>query len=84
MKIKQAAYVQCTHCQGTGTIQLTGVYAETLGLIISHPSLNGATLAKLAGCNATAMNNRLKALERHGVATGQRFGRSIYWKAKAL
>jgi hypothetical protein len=84
MKTKPAAYLQCTHCQGTGTIELTGVYAETLTLIIRRPGLNGAELAKLAGCNGTAMNNRLKALERHGLATGTRFGRQITWKHKAL
>lgn len=82
MKTISQAYVQCTHCQGTGTIQLTGVYAETLTLLISHPGLNGAALAKLAKCKATAMNNRLKALERHGVATGKRFGREIVWTHK--
>lgn len=76
------SHVVCTHCNGTGAIELTGVYAETLILVISNPGLNGAALAKLAGCKATAMNNRLNALERHGVAEGKQFGRSILWTHK--
>jgi len=76
------AYVSCTHCQGTGTIELTGVYAETLSILIRNPGLNGAALAKIARCKDTAMNNRLKALECHGVATGKRYGRQILWTNK--
>jgi predicted transcriptional regulator len=78
------AYVVCTHCQGTGSIELTGVYADTLGLVIRHPHLNGAELAEKAGCEATAMNNRLKAMERHGVVTGTKYGREIRWKQKKV
>ncbi len=80
--MKTKAYVVCTRCCGTGSIELTGVYAETLALVIRHPGLNGAALAKKAGCQATAMNNRLKALERLGVAVGKKFGRQIIWKQK--
>ena len=79
---KHKAYVVCGHCYGTGSVELTGVYAETLGLLIRHPGLNGAALAAKAGCKATAMNNRLTALERHGVATGKRHGREIFWTHK--
>ena len=78
------AYVQCPHCGGTGTVELTGIYADTLRLLIRRPGLNGAALAKIAGCKATAMNNRLKALEGHGVAEGEQYGRQIIWKHKTL
>lgn len=75
--------VKCPHCQGAGTVELTGVYAETLAILkrhSGHPPLNGAALAVIAGCEPTAMNNRLKALEKHGLAIGQRFGREIKWR----
>jgi hypothetical protein len=76
------AFVECTHCGGSGSIELTGVYAETLNLVILHPGRNGAALAGIAGCEPTAMNNRLRAMERRGVVTGKRFGRSILWTHK--
>lgn len=84
MRRTPRAYVQCTHCGGTGTIELTGVYADTLGLVIRNPGLNGAELAKLSKCEATAMNNRLNALQRLGVASGQKYGRQIKWFHKSL
>ena len=73
-------YTVCTYCMGTGDIELTGVYAETLSLVMQYPSRNGAQLAKIAGCKATAMNNRLKALEKKGQVKGRRHGRQIFWK----
>jgi hypothetical protein len=78
------AYVVCTHCGGTGSVELSGVYADTLALVIRKPGLNGSALAKIARCKATAMNNRLKALERLGVATGKRYGREITWTHKTV
>lgn len=74
-------FVRCPHCNGNGVVPLTGVYAETLDLLFSNPGLNGAQLARLAGCKETAMNNRLKALERHGVAKGRQHGRQIIWRS---
>lgn len=79
---KHHACVVCTHCGGTGTVELTGVYAETLSLVIANPGKNGAALAALAGCQATAMNNRLTALERKGVIAGDRHGRQKLWRQK--
>lgn len=76
------AYLVCTHCCGTGTIELTGVYAETFNLLIRFPGLNGASLAKKAGCKATAMNNRLTELKNHGLARGRRHGREVIWIAR--
>lgn len=74
--------IPCGHCRGTGRIELTGIYAETLALLKKQRKpLNGAALAKLAGCKATAMNNRLVALEKHGLAEGILYGRERLWRA---
>lgn len=75
-------YVKCPHCQGFGTVELTGVYAETLRLVRQRPGLNGAALATRAGCNATAMNNRLTALAKHDLVVGVKFGRQIKWRVR--
>ena len=72
--------VQCTHCGGSGLVELTGVYAETLALLARHSDRNGAELARLAGCQETAMNNRLVALQRMGLAYGRKYGRSRLWR----
>lgn len=76
------ARVICTHCRGSGSIELTGVYAETLDLVVRNPNFNGAELAASAGCKTTAMNNRLVALERMGLICGKRFGRMRIWTRK--
>lgn len=68
--------VRCKHCDGLGVVPLTGKYADTLKLLRlqKHP-MSGADLARLDGCQATAMNNRLAALERMGLARSVRYGR---------
>lgn len=71
----------CPHCRGTGRLQLTGVYLRTLELLGEQSGpVNGSALAKAAGCKATAMNNRLIALERLGLAVGRRDGRQRLWE----
>jgi hypothetical protein len=72
-------FVRCKHCGGEGRIELTGVYAETMKLVVRFPARNGAELARLAKCKATAMNNRLVALKRYGLIVGVKFGRQIRW-----
>jgi len=80
--MKKADYIPCSHCDGEGFIELTGVHADTLTLLRNQPeSLNGVELAKLANCNPTAMNNRLAYLESHGLAERKRYGRESTWKA---
>lgn len=72
----------CGHCKGTGYLELTGANAETLELLSGQEQeVNGATLARLAGCRETAMNNRLVVLERHGYAVGRLNGRERLWRA---
>lgn len=72
---------QCPTCRGTGHIEITGVYAETLALLRRHPGLNAAQLARMAPCKGTAMANRLAALEAFGLARGVPYGRQRLWEA---
>lgn len=74
--------VTCGHCGGTGHIELTGVYADTLALLRrQRAEITGADLAKVDGCKETAMNNRLAMLESHGFAKSRRYGRKRLFKA---
>ena len=77
----------CSHCKGTGRVALTGVYAETLRGLRRLTKAYGYCVAnqhaKLFGCNATALCNRLAALERLGFATSERFGRERRFRASA-
>lgn len=74
--------VACSHCSGTGKVQLTGQYAETLVLLRRNKhEISGAALAFKANCEPTAMNNRLAALERMGLAESRRYGRLRLYKA---
>jgi DNA-binding Lrp family transcriptional regulator len=41
--------------------------------------ISGADLARVAGINPTAMNNRLVELEKLGLATGTWAGRKRLW-----
>ena len=69
-------FVRCNYCDGTGVVKLTGVWADTLALLRQHGrEVAGADLARVAKCQATAMCNRLVALERLGLATSRRYGR---------
>ena len=77
--------VSCPHCKGSGLRMITGRYLETYHIVELNPEKNGARLAyltcKFTGIDikATAMNNRLKALERLGVIVGTRDGRQVLW-----
>ena len=73
--------VKCTRCNGTGKRPLTGVYAATLDLLRQQGESTGAFLSRIAGCEATAMNNRLSMLEQLGAATSRRDGRERIFKA---
>ena len=82
MARKQTTVV-CGCCGGTGRVPLSSLYLETLALLRKHGPTTGAALSKIAGCKATAMNNRLKGLERHGLAKGRRDGRKVFYTAGA-
>lgn len=61
---------------------VTGIYAETLDhLRCIDDEVSGAELGRLMDCEPTAMNNRLAALERMGLATSRRFGRKRLFAA---
>ena len=63
---------------------MTGVYRDTLDLIrTSGEELNGAQWADKAGCNATAMNNRLVRLRELGFVTSRSYGRQKLFKASS-
>lgn len=71
---------KCPCCKGKGAVPLTGVYADTLrGLRRLCRRPGGYVVANrdapLFGCEATALNNRLAWLERHGLATSFKYGR---------
>lgn len=74
--------IPCPHCRGSGRTSLSDLYAATLRLLAEQPSeVNGASLARLAGCAETAMNNRLVRLESLGLAVGRTNGRERLWRA---
>lgn len=74
--------VPCGHCKGQGRVKLTGRSLETYLLLKRLPGSTGAYLATLALCTGNAMNNRLAALEAHGVATSVRYGVERRYTAK--
>ena len=72
---------KCPHCNGSGLVEVTGVYAETFILLRSSATrVTGAELAKRAGCKATAMNNRLAMLEKFGLCSSVRWGRKRFYR----
>lgn len=71
--------VPCPHCNGRGTVVLSGVHADTLALVRKQPGLNGAQLAAIAKCKATAMNNRLQYLRKFGLVGCDEYGREKLW-----
>lgn len=80
--------VPCPRCGGAGTIEsaerkprfLTGVHAETLGLLASMGGERYAgELAKLLHCTDRAMANRLAVLEERGYLVSRWCGkRKLY------
>ncbi len=67
---------QCSQCGGSGYVTMTGVFADTLALLKKQSGeVTAAQLALVARCKATAMSNRLAALERMGFVSSRRYGR---------
>lgn len=66
----------CPHCGGTGKIELTGIYAETLNKMrkLKFPYIVANQHAEQFGCKPTALNNRLRKLEEHGHVFSERYG----------
>lgn len=74
--------VPCSSCNGSGRVELNGVYTDTLILLRAvNGEIHGAELARQDGCNPTAMNNRLAYLVRHGFAVERPYGRKKFYRA---
>lgn len=74
--------VPCACCNGSGRIEISGIYADTLRLLRSvGGEIHGAELARRDGCKATAMNNRLAYLVRHGFAVERPYGRKKLYRS---
>ena len=74
--------ITCGRCDGRGTIPLNGAYFDTLKALVSLEPINAADLAREMKVGGTAMCNRLSALERLGLATGERYGREKRWTVR--
>lgn len=70
---------RCPTCRGTGEVILSGVYLETLEFVRRWCERHGFVVANRAateaGCEATALNNRLARLESLGYLTSEQYGR---------
>jgi DNA-binding MarR family transcriptional regulator len=74
--------IKCGHCKGTGHTVLASTYEFTLKRLRRVGKSTGADLARLMECKPTAMNNRLRYLERLGfVREVERDGRKIWYEA---
>lgn len=78
--------IECHHCHGSGRLKLSGVYADTLAglrrLTKAHGWTTAAKSASWFGCSPTALNNRFRVLEAHGLATSEWYGRERRYSAK--
>ncbi len=72
----------CPCCGGTGSVELTGIYSDTLALLRRAGEATGAALARADGCKGPAMCNRLAALERMGLAQSRRYGRERLYRVR--
>lgn len=74
---------RCMFCNGTGRRPVGGVYLKTLRMLRERTRpVTGASLARVARCKATAMNNRLARLEGWGLAVSEWRGRERLYRAK--
>jgi hypothetical protein len=81
--MKKKITVPCGHCKGCGRIELSGEYLATFERLRSlGTEATGAELGPLMGVQATAMNNRLAALERLGLVASRRHGRMRLFSVK--
>jgi DNA-binding MarR family transcriptional regulator len=71
----------CPWCKGCGRVVLHGEHLTTFLELATVGEPNGADLGKRMKVPATAMNNRLATLEKHGLATSRRWGRKRLFKA---
>lgn len=81
MKVK----IHCSACNGTGLVESQSL-TETLAVLRSGEWFSTKRVyAEIPGSEhvgPTAVNNRLVALEKLGLAICEKRGRNKYWKAK--
>ena len=74
--------ITCPYCHGKGHTVLSSRYEFTLKRLRRLGEATGAQIARLLECKATAINNRLWALERHGLVEVVRVdGREKFYRA---
>lgn len=70
---------RCERCNGTGTVRITGVYAETYRGLKLVARAQGWVVANRDadwfGCSGPALSNRLARLEGMGLAKSETVGR---------
>lgn len=59
---------------------MSSLYEHTLQLLKLEKRATGAALARIEGCKATAMNNRLAGLKRHGLVKCEVDGRQTFYE----
>lgn len=75
--------IPCSRCAGTGHVEFTGEYADTLAALRKlGGEVTGAEFGRQVGIKPTAMSNRLAILERMGFAVSRVYGRKKFYKAK--
>ena len=74
--------VTCSCCSGSGMVEVTGVYLDTLRELKKIGiEITGAELGRRLGVAPTAMNNRLAWLANNLLATARPYGRKVYYQA---
>ena len=77
---RPADTIACPHCNGRGSVPVTGIYADTLTGLRRLTAQGRDCVANrdaffVFGCKPTALNNRLAWLEAHGFARSEKYGR---------
>ena len=80
--------IPCNCCKGTGKIEVTGVYLQTLAHLQRMTAKRAGDNFVVANreypwfqCSPTALSNRLKWLEQRGLATVEMFGRQKRYRS---
>ena len=78
--------VKCSCCDGTGSVPLGPVYQETLTrfrkLMRSQKFVVANQDHEQFNCKPTALNNRLRGLEKHGFLQSEWYGREHRYSLK--
>lgn len=74
--------VPCGCCKGAGTVPLSGQYALTLAVLRKQREpVSGADMGRTLDISNEAACNRLKKLEKYGLAECEPYGRELLWRA---